>query len=157
MAGSAGWYDGKAVVDATLPVLVGLDGSVGGELALEWALREAVAQGAPVLAVTAWSWDARLLAAVGARPNRQLERMRQVQEEQIARVLRRVGTAGVRIDTELGEGDPASLLLDRSSAARMLVVGSHSDPGRTAVGSVARACARLAACPVVVVPVRATA
>ncbi|WP_088283709.1 universal stress protein [Kineosporia sp. A_224] len=143
--------------DVTPPVLVGLDGGVGGELALEWALREAQEQGAPVRAVTAWSWDARLLAAVGGRAARQVEQARQLQEEQLARVLRRFGPVHCRIETVLGEGDAASLLLEESRRARLLVVGSHAEPGGATVGSVARACVRLASCPVVVVPVRLTA
>jgi nucleotide-binding universal stress UspA family protein len=144
--------------DVTAPVLVGLDGGLGGELALEWALRHAADLGAPVVAVTAWSWDARVLRAFGGRTARAAERAQEAQEAQLARVLRRVGPAHCRIDTVLGEGDPATLLLEQSRTARLLVVGTHTEPGgRSAVGTVARACVRLAACPVVVVPVRATA
>ena len=144
--------------DVTPPVLVGLDGGLGGELALEWGLRHADELGAPVVAVTAWSWDARVLHAFGGRTPRAAERAQEAQEAQLARVLRRVGPAHCRIDTVLGEGDPATLLLEQSRQARLLVVGNHTEPGgRSAVGTVARACVRLAACPVVVVPVRATA
>ncbi len=143
--------------DVTLPVLVGVDGSPGAAHALEWALREAEAQGAPVRAVTAWSWDARMVRAVGGRGVRQAERMRQVQEDQLGLVLRRVGRTTCRIDTVLAEGDPASLLLDHSRTARLLVVGSHAHLGRSAPGSVARACMRFARCPVVVVPAPAVA
>ena len=147
--------------DVTPPVLVGLDGGVGGELALEWGLRHAADLGAPVRAVTAWSWDARVLQnlgrALGGRTARAAEQVRQAQEEQLARVLRRVGPAHCRIDTVLGEGDAATLLVEQSRGARLLVVGNHTEPGRPAVGSVARACVRLAGCPVVVVPVRASA
>ena len=141
--------------DVTPPVLVGLDGGPGGELALEWGLRHADELGAPVRAVTAWSWDARVLRALGGRTAGAAEQVRQAQEEQLARVLRRVGPAHCRIDTVLGEGDAATLLVEQSRAARLLVVGSRTGPGRAAVGSVARACVRLAACPVVVVPVDA--
>lgn len=140
-------------LEGTPAVVVGLDGSPGGERALEWALHEAAALAAPVRAVTAWSWDARLLAAVGARPWHRAEQLRQLQEEQIARVLRWVGPAPIPIETLVVEGDPASLLLTLSRTARLLVVGSRARPGRQAVGSVAVACARLASCPVVVVPV----
>jgi nucleotide-binding universal stress UspA family protein len=146
---------GRPPVDTSV-VLVGLDGLPGGERALAWALPEAAALAAPIRAVTAWSWDARLLAAVGARPWQRAEQLRQLQEEQIARVLRRVGPPPCPIETVLVEGDPASLLLALSAAARLLVLGRHAEPGRSAVGSVARACARLAACPVVLVPVDAT-
>lgn len=141
--------------DVTPPVLVGLDGGLGGELALEWALRHACELGAPVRAVTAWAWDARVLQTLGGRTARTEQRVQQAQEEQLARVLRRVGPAHVPIDTVLGEGDPATLLLEQSRVARLLVVGNRTEPGRAAVGSVARACVRHAACPVVVVPVRA--
>jgi len=140
-------------VDAPPAVLVGLDGSVGGERALEWALHEAAALASPVHAVTAWAWDARLLTGVGPRPYQRAEQLRRQQEEQIARVLGRTGPAQCRIETDVVEGDPASLLLTLSRAARLLVIGSHGEPGRPAVGSVARACLRFAVCPVVVVPV----
>ncbi|MFN0281394.1 MAG: universal stress protein [Kineosporiaceae bacterium] len=140
-------------VDATPAVLVGLDGSLGGERALEWALHEAVALASPVRAVTAWAWDARLLTDVGSRPSQRAEQLRRQQEDQIARVLGRTGPTPCRIETHVVEGDPASLLLTLSRAARLLVIGSHGEPGRPAVGSVARACLRFAVCPVVVVPV----
>lgn len=141
--------------DVTPPVLVGLDGGAGGEAALEWAVAEAVSLGAPVHAVTAWSWDARLLAAVGGATAHSAARIRDRQEDQIARVLHRLGASACRIETDLVEGDPASTLLALSGRARLLVVGSHGGTARSAVGSVARACLRSAGCPVVVVPVRA--
>lgn len=143
--------------DATPPVLVGLDGSIGGERALEWAIHEAAAQGAPVRALTAWSWEARLLGVVGSRGGRTENGMRAMQDEQISRVLRRVGPAHCRIDTDLVEGDPASTLLEASRTARLLVLGSRTGPTHPSLGAVTRACLRSAGCPVVVVPVRATA
>jgi nucleotide-binding universal stress UspA family protein len=144
------------MIGSTPMIVVGFDGSLGGERALEWALHEAAAPASPVRAVTAWSWDSGLLTTLAGRPADPTQRLRQLQEEQIARVLRRVGPAPCPIETVVVEGDPASLLLPLSRVARLLVVGRHAGPGGSAVGSVARACLRLAACPVVVVPVEAT-
>ena len=56
---------------------------------------------------------------------------------------------------EVIEGRPADVLAGASSAADLLVLGSHghSRVRHTVLGSVSADCIRKAACPVVVIPV----
>ena len=62
-----------------------------------------------------------------------------------------------RVSSELAVGSPARVLLDWSAAAELLVLGTAYPAGCSGnqvpppMGSVARACVRSAACPVVVV------
>jgi nucleotide-binding universal stress UspA family protein len=54
----------------------------------------------------------------------------------------------------LVDGEPVDQLLDQSAGADLLVVGRHGTSGlvHSALGGVGDACARLATCPVVIVP-----
>jgi nucleotide-binding universal stress UspA family protein len=54
----------------------------------------------------------------------------------------------------LVDGEPVDQLLDQSAAAELLVVGRHGTSGlvHSALGGVGDTCARLATCPVVIVP-----
>ena len=61
------------------------------------------------------------------------------------------------VSSELAGGSPAKVLIGLSASAELLVLGAAYPPGGSAsqvspaMGSVARACLRSAACPVVVV------
>lgn len=148
-------------VRATRPVLVGLDEAGGGEQALEWALHEALVQGAPVEVLTVWSWDGLVMEP---RPPRRPARStaqpaglaRQAQETAVARVLAGFGQSAPCVTVELVEGDPASRLIERSEGAALLVLGGGgSQPhGQHGLATVAEICTRHARCPVVVVPPR---
>lgn len=153
-----------AMTAAIRPVLVGVDGSSSGERALEWALREALVRKAPVRVVTVWSWDGRDMAPTrtlrpGVTSSRPAGRARQLQEALVARVLAAFGRPAPQVMAEIAEGDPASELIERSSAADLLVLGSAEEnrPHTHSYASVTQTCVRYAGCPVVVIPAEAPA
>jgi nucleotide-binding universal stress UspA family protein len=134
------------------PVVVGVDGSPCSVDALQWAVRFAGLTGHDVQAVLVWepperfgwslglpalTWDAHAWA-----------------EKQLAETVATafpVRPAGLHLVVQ--EGDPATVLLERSAGAMLLVVGSRG-LGRIegfVFGSVSAKCAAHAACPVLVV------
>ena len=125
-------------------VVVGVDGSQGSARALAWALREAHERQAAVRVVTVWAWG-------GAGSARQA---RQNQEALVRAVAARFPGALPHVDSELVEGDAATVLMEHSHHGDLLVLGSRGlgELDGVAVGSVADACLHHASCPVVVVP-----
>ena len=140
-------------------IVVGVDGSAASAAAVRWAVREARLRHAAVHLVCAcdsganrqapyasWSWLTRederyaAAAAVLAAP------------AELARPHLPPGW----LTTELVREPPARALLDQAADAEMLVLGTTrfargtGQPTR-AIGPVARACLRLAHCPVVVI------
>jgi nucleotide-binding universal stress UspA family protein len=117
---------------ATMPVVVGVDGSEESLSAVEWAAREAWRHQAPLRIVSALA-----MPALGAAVTR---------AEEVAPDL--------LIDTDLlPVAPPALAVADCGSGALMLVVGARGAGGFAAMvlGSVSRYAAMHARCPVVVV------
>jgi nucleotide-binding universal stress UspA family protein len=122
------------------PVLLGLDGSAGDDAAIEFAFDFAARHDAPLHALhgghhgagdaLAQQYDTTLLAPWHGRYPK------------------------VAVTTEVLRDRPASALVSRSPAARLLVVGSHHHGTlhRVLTGSVSRTTLYHAACPVAVVP-----
>jgi nucleotide-binding universal stress UspA family protein len=140
-------------------VVVGVDGSEGADAALAWAARHAQLAGAdldlvhavavPSMAGIGWAVDAsleagRLLRALEVEGEKAVTRARRSMLERHPQLT---------IRSEVVTGDPREVLLDRSAAAYLLVVGSHGrGPVRSLlVGSVGAALARHATAPTVVV------
>ena len=134
-------------------IIVGVDGSEGSRRALRWGLAEARLRGHALEVITAW-------------PSRDLVAKAQLLD---ANETQQVAAATQQrvIDEELSDfpnppsvsyqvvhGDPVEALLTASSSAELLVVGSHntSTISHVMLGSVSEACARMAECPVVVLP-----
>jgi nucleotide-binding universal stress UspA family protein len=137
-------------------VVVGVDGSAESLAALAWAGRYASASGARVQAVHAWHYP----GAVGGPPTEKApEAIRGQTEEQeratlddaIAKVFDGQAPAGV--ETRLGYGHAAEVLIEASKEADLLVVGSrgHRAFAGMLLGSVSLHCVTGAFCPVVVV------
>lgn len=134
------------------PVVVGFDGSPASEAALAFAVEEAVAMAAPLVAVHAWQ-DVAVGEAQGW-----LLYTDSVAEEARARLenaLRpwRAKHPELAIEPVVAQDRPAEALVRRSAQAQLVVVGSR---GRGALaglllGSVGQAVLRHAACPVAVV------
>jgi len=123
---------------ATMPVVVGVDGSAESLNAVEWAAREAWRHEAPLRIVSALA-----MPALGAAVTR---------AEEVAPDL--------LIDTDLlPVAPPALAVADSGSGALMLVVGARGAGGFAAMvlGSVSRYAAMHARCPVVVVREETTA
>jgi len=142
----------------TYRIVVGVDGSDGGDRALRWAVREAESRGGTVQAITAWTWDG-IEGAVIAKTHPTDERARA--EQALTRSVSAATTAypGASIAAEAIEGAPARVLADAARDADLLVLGSHGH-GRLfhpVLGSVTEECIRATACPVVVIPIAQTA
>lgn len=141
-------------MNGTYRIVVGVDGSDGGDRALRWAVAEAAQRGGTVQAITAWSWaatDAALLAGLG--PDAERDRAEGILAHAVTNAT--AAHADVAVATEAVEGDPAALLTHAARDADLLVLGSHGHSRlfHAVLGSVSEACVRAAVCPVVVVPV----
>ncbi len=164
-------------------IVVGVDDSPGARKALTWAVTEARLRGAALQVVyvhKAEEWGAPLyfpsqhaaptvpVGSAGepssldlASVERAQEALRQAEhgrgEALVERVLGEVDAAGVEVrSTVVRERHPADALVELSSGADLLVVGSRGRGGFTglALGSVTHALILHATCPVVVVPSR---
>ena len=140
-------------------IVVGVDGSAASDAAVRWAVREARLRHATVHLVSAYHSDPRRRAhyAPGSWMARQDERSAAAQALAAAAsgLARRYLPPG-RLMAELADELPARALLDRAADAELLVLGTtrqalQSGQPPQAMGPVARACLRLAHCPVVVV------
>ena len=141
-------------------IVVGIDGSDGSRRAMRWAVDEALRRKCAVEAVTAWPArrgdDTELTGAADLTDDQAAAARRQADESQrhlVDAVLRTLGDAPP-ISYETIRGDVVEGLVHLSARAQLLVVGSHgtSTLRHAGLGSVSEGCARLAACPVVVVP-----
>ena len=137
---------------ATLPILVGVDGSESSHMALHWAASQAKMTGAPLLAVATWQypksydWSELLPAemdfkAVAGRV------LKQSVDEVCAM------DPSLKVTTEVIQGHPSMVLVDRSKSASLAVVGSrgHGEFVGMLLGSVSAFLATHAYCPVVIV------
>jgi nucleotide-binding universal stress UspA family protein len=135
-------------------IVVGVDGSAGGDAALRWALAEARRRGAELEVVHAWrmpfvapypymttDFDPATFEAVGRDTlDRAVERARPTPTD--------------RINTVLSLSGASALLLESAKGADVVVVGSRGASALKAalIGSVSQQVAMHAPCPVVVVP-----
>lgn len=141
-------------------IVVGVDATAAGIRALEWALREALSQGASVTAVRAWTAPTfkifypvdSALANVDAEVGRNAQ---QLAEDQLKLAVEQVpGAEAVEAQAVAVPGPPAQVLVDQSQDASLLVVGSRGAGvlSRAVLGSVASSVLHHATVPVVVVP-----
>jgi nucleotide-binding universal stress UspA family protein len=138
-------------------IVVGHDGSAGAAAALEVALSLGRDLSAPVVIVRTWSIDTAPRGAVFhdgyAAPFEEIgERVREGLQAEAAAQASRYPEVDAEVRSVLGQ--PAEILIGLSTDARMLVVGTRGLGGLAGVllGSVSDRCARLARCPVLVVP-----
>ncbi|MEV6562078.1 universal stress protein [Nocardia sp. NPDC051756] len=137
--------DERTSVGAHGPVVVGVDGSVGGELALDIAFDEASHRGAPLLAVLAWSEFNRYISRADMQKEGET-----LLAESIAGYQEKY--PDVQVSRLVTEARPAKCLLGTAELAQLLVVGSHGHggfPGMT-LGSVGQAVLHGADCPVII-------
>ena len=123
-----------------LPIIVGTDGSEPSLRAVDWAAREAAARGLPLRIVSVPELPARMSAHHARALSSAAERAAAQQ-------------SGLAIDPRLLPGHPAQVLMESSTDATMLVVGSWGAGALSArfLGSVSQDVATRACCPVVVV------
>ena len=133
-------------------VAVGVDGSASSAAAVRWAAQQARATGASLLAITSWHYP-NAYGAEGAldgdwRPDQDAAQIQAHALAAAADVL-----DGIAVETLVPEGQAASVLVEASKKADLLVVGSRGHGQFTGVllGSVSEYCAAHSECPVVVV------
>jgi nucleotide-binding universal stress UspA family protein len=133
------------------PVVVGVDGSPSSRRALDWALRQAEATGAKVVAVQAWHAPTVYGTAQVPQGVDWAYEAKASLESTVA--LHAKKRPRVEIERRVFEGHPAEVLLHQAKDAGLLVVGSRGHGGfvGTLLGSVSLHCVNHARCPVVVV------
>jgi nucleotide-binding universal stress UspA family protein len=133
-------------------IIVGVDGSPSSVQALRWAVEQARLTGAPVCAVCAWDLPASpTLLAVEEDIDCREEGVRPVLDGAIKDAT---GDAeAVSVQREVVCGHPAEVLVNASTDAGLLVVGSRGHGGFAGLllGSVSQHVVAHASCPVVVV------
>jgi nucleotide-binding universal stress UspA family protein len=136
-------------------IVVGIDGSEGSREALRFAAAEARLRNEHLRVVSAWHVPTALYAGAGSGfvapvEEEDLSRAtRQAVEAELAEVL----GADADVDVIMREGNAAHVLIEESTDATLLVVGSRGHGGFTGllIGSVGQQCAAHARCPVVIV------
>jgi nucleotide-binding universal stress UspA family protein len=146
----------------TLPlrrIVVGVDGSAASDAAVRWAVGEARLRRAAVHLVCACHPDFRLRAPYAPASWRPPQDECDAAGKEILAEAAEIASHRLppgRLLSDLASEPPARALLDRTTGAEMLVLGTCRPdrvPGEPpqALGPVARTCLRLAHCPVVVV------
>jgi nucleotide-binding universal stress UspA family protein len=132
-------------------IVVGVDGSPSSKAALAWAIGQAHLTGAVVEAVTAWDYPTTYGYAAPVIDVDWEGLAAQVLSDAIAEVAPDAGPAA--ITQRVSEGNAASVLLDASVGADLLVVGSRGHGGfvEALLGSVSQHMVHHANCPVVVI------
>lgn len=136
---------------ATRRVVVGVDGSEGSVKALDWAIAETIRFPASLDLVTAWLFPMALGYVFAKTPDevrRQVQRIVDSSASYVAEVA-----PEVVVRTALHEGEAGPTLVDLSTGADLLVVGSRGNGNirELLLGSVGTYCSRHARCPVVIV------
>ncbi|NGO42669.1 universal stress protein [Streptomyces ureilyticus] len=140
------------------PVVLGVDGSAGGERAVEFAFAEAELRKAPLVALHAWTtWNAPLPAPQDASepyanpPGALAEAEERLLSEALAG--HRARYPGVVVEHRVVHGRTREALIDASRSAQLMVVGARGRGGFAGLllGSVSQALLHHAHCPVAVV------
>jgi len=151
-------------------IVVGVDGSVGSQAALAWALAEARLRNAKLRVVHAYQVPALTFGDVGmgipgtgaqAAFAEDVERVRSASEEQAKSLVESslrdtVAEAAndLQIELDAVEGPAAEVLIEAGRGADLLVVGSRGHGGFVGLllGSVSQKCAQHPPCPVLIHP-----
>lgn len=144
----------KAAKPAAKPapvIVVGVDGSVYSERALDWALDEAKARRGKLVVLHSYEYG---IVAANPYAGEALTQLEHDAEELLERAIVRASASGIEVDGRIAYGSASHALVEASAGADLLVVGSRGRGGLAGalLGSVSQACVHHAACPVVVVP-----
>ncbi|MFI2754509.1 universal stress protein [Cellulomonas sp. P22] len=136
------------------PVVVGYDTSEQSVAAVRWAAQEALRSRSELVVVHVWGFAHQPESAASRTWLREqvLAGVQAVADE--GAFLAAEAAPGVVVTAVVGHGSPAQALVDRSTEARMLVLGRHGTGWfqEMVLGSVAVAAVQHATCPVAVVP-----
>jgi nucleotide-binding universal stress UspA family protein len=149
-------YMTKSADSPVRKIVVGVDGSPSSVAALRWAINEAELTGDTVEAVIAWEYSI-AAGGYGWAPmvvDYDID-LKAVAEKALAEAVdKAVGPdRTVTIERRIACGYAATVLVDASADAGLLVVGSrgHGTFTDALIGSVSQNCAHHAKCPVVIV------
>lgn len=138
--------------DAPSPIVVGVDGSADGAVALEWAAAVAVALDAEVVAVHALG----LLSHVGGAAEPAQSHRSEIQRALAGPWTEVLRSRGVRHRCEVHDGNPVTALLAsaKEHGAAMVVVGRRGSGGFPGLqlGSTSHQLAQHSPVPLVIVP-----
>ena len=141
-------------------IVVGVDRSASAKAALRFALEEARLRRARVRVVHAWQFRPPYgrsmgIAGVPLVFGADLDAYSRAAASELDAIVAEAapGAGGFGIEKRVEQGDPATVLIDQSRDADLLVVGSRGHGGFASLllGSVSQVCAQYAACPVVIV------
>lgn len=140
-------------------VVAGHDGSARATAALTWALEEARLRGLPLHVVRAWKLSSAIAetgAPFGTVPS--WDECAAAVDKSLARVLDGMDVGEVTVHRHAMHGAAATILLEASRGADLVVVGQRGEGGFAGlvIGSVAEQVVRHAACTVVVVRAQAS-
>ena len=144
--------DTKANETSTHQIVVGVDGSESSKEALRWAAKLAPSLGATIHAISAWEYPV-VFSMEGVLPSswQPDATAKEVLHDTLEAVFAKNLPEGLK--SSISQGHPTFVLLDASTGAEMLIVGSRGMGGFKGLllGSVSSACAEHAKCPVLVV------
>lgn len=132
-------------------IVVGIDGSESSKTALAWAAKLAPLVGGTIEAVIAWEYPTMMGWEGGIPAGWPMEDgSKKILDETIESVFGKTPPKG--LVRSIHQGHPATVLLEASKSAKMLIVGSRGHGGFVGLllGSVSSVCAEHAACPVLV-------
>jgi nucleotide-binding universal stress UspA family protein len=138
-------------------IVVAIDGSEHSPAVLEWAMKEAALQQAPLTVLTVHQvavsyWTRSPIIYPGDRPEQ--EKSRQAAQDAVNRAASRLGDdTPASVTVRAVSGIPAQEIINASGDADLVVVGSRGGGGFAGLlmGSVSSQVVHHAACPVVVV------
>jgi nucleotide-binding universal stress UspA family protein len=137
-------------------IVVGIDGSEGGEAALAFAAREAAVHKARLRVVTAWQTPYAAYTGGFMPPPDLSDTVKEGAEGIAARAADRAVELepSVYCEHEAVEGHPAEVLTNESRNASLVVVGSrgHGSFASLLLGSTSHQVVQHAHCPVAIVP-----
>jgi nucleotide-binding universal stress UspA family protein len=135
-------------------VVVGVDGSLGSDTALRWAVEEARSKKLPLRLVCAYTWNINFGSIAPHERGPRAEQMHRTADDVLQTAREAIdGSAGdLDIVTAAVEGPAKDVLINEAENAALLVVGSRQlqATGSFLVGSVGASVAAHARCPVVV-------
>jgi nucleotide-binding universal stress UspA family protein len=139
----------------TDPIVVGVDGSESAAQAVRWAAKEAELTGSPLSIVHATALDTVYVPANLPLPRPYHQAVLEIGQQYLAAAATQARAVAPKVDVgvRLSRASAAPALIDLSSTARLVVVGSRGLGGFTGllVGSTAVAVAAHGHCPLVVV------
>jgi nucleotide-binding universal stress UspA family protein len=136
-------------------ILVGVDGSPGSRKALSWAAAEAADHGADLVVMNVWEHT--LLPPAGSLSVSEKyvpDLSQRTADELVQLIKEELGEEpSVLVQPRVKQGTPAKVLIEESSDADLLVVGTRGHGGFAGLvlGSVSQHVAAYAQCPVTVV------